>query len=411
MNIEILKPLLDYLKSVRHYSTKYIKSNILSKELLEYLISNNITVKEIFYRLKHNISFEKVFVCKYCGKPTKFINKKGYRKFCSRFCVGKYNMQQESVKAKIKQTCLDKYGVEHYSQTQECKDKVKATNLSNHGGIWSLQTDVCKKASRETCRRKYGKDFYTQTKDYIEDRNKTCQEKYGTDAYSQTQECKDRIKETCRKNYGVDNCMQLDEFKDKLKKTNIERYGVSSYLQSKAYKEKYPEILAKYEQTCLKKFGARNYAQSKEYQSNVDIIQDKIYQTQKQNNSFNSSKPENIVGTLLKQKFLDVKSQYKSEVYPFRCDFYIPEKDLYIECHFGFFHNGKAFDKNNQEHIKELESIKLNANKLNRKNRYQQLIYTWTDLDVRKLEILKKNKLNYKIFYTLDEFKDWFKSI
>jgi len=39
------------------------------------------------------------------------------------------------------------------------------------------------------------------------------------------------------------------------------------------------------------------------------------------------------------------------------------------------------------------------------------MIYTWTDLDVRKLETFKKNNLNYKIFYTEKEFNKWFQNL
>lgn len=39
------------------------------------------------------------------------------------------------------------------------------------------------------------------------------------------------------------------------------------------------------------------------------------------------------------------------------------------------------------------------------------MIYTWTDLDPRKLQTFKQNNLNYKIFYNLDEFLDWFETI
>ena len=38
---------------------------------------------------------------------------------------------------------------------------------------------------------------------------------------------------------------------------------------------------------------------------------------------------------------------------------------------------------------------------------YDKIIYTWTDLDVRKLECFKDNNLNYKIFYSLNELKEW----
>ena len=37
------------------------------------------------------------------------------------------------------------------------------------------------------------------------------------------------------------------------------------------------------------------------------------------------------------------------------------------------------------------------------------MIYTWTDLDVRKLQTLKNNKLNYHIFYNINEVYEFIK--
>ena len=36
------------------------------------------------------------------------------------------------------------------------------------------------------------------------------------------------------------------------------------------------------------------------------------------------------------------------------------------------------------------------------------MIYTWTDLDVRKQQIAKENNLNYIMFYSLTDFEKWY---
>lgn len=53
----------------------------------------------------------------------------------------------------------------------------------------------------------------------------------------------------------------------------------------------------------------------------------------------------------------NVKRQYKSELYPFACDFYIQNLDLYIECNFHWTHGGHKFDKNNENDIKQLNEF------------------------------------------------------
>ena len=60
-----------------------------------------------------------------------------------------------------------------------------------------------------------------------------------------------------------------------------------------------------------------------------------------------------------------------------------PNKDrLYVFIH--------PFDENNDEDMKKLTIWRTKNTKF-----YNQAIYVWTDLDVRKRNIAKKNKLNY----------------
>lgn len=49
------------------------------------------------------------------------------------------------------------------------------------------------------------------------------------------------------------------------------------------------------------------------------------------NHSFSHSKPEKVILGFLKNEYPDTIYQYKEKRYPFKCDFYIPSKDLFIE--------------------------------------------------------------------------------
>lgn len=62
-------------------------------------------------------------------------------------------------------------------------------------------------------------------------------------------------------------------------------------------------------------------------------IAQKVCVTKKKNGSFNSSQAEKDTLKLLQETYGkdNVLTQYKSAVYPFRCDFYIKSEDLYIE--------------------------------------------------------------------------------
>jgi hypothetical protein len=101
---------------------------------------------------------------------------------------------------------------------------------------------------------------------------------------------------------------------------------------------------------------------------------------------------------------------YNKDIYPFSCDFYLPDYDLYIEIQGHWTHGGHPYNENNSDDVNKLSYWKSKNNRY-----YNNAIYTWTDLDVRKRKIAQKNNLNYlEIFsHHLDEcitkFEDFIK--
>ena len=137
-------------------------------------------------------------------------------------------------------------------------------------------------------------------------------------------------------------------------------------------------------------------------------VQAKINAAKRANHSFNTSKSETEVFELLQQVFKDVQTQYRSELYPFNCDFYIPSLDLYIECHFHWTHGGRPFDENDKSCLEQLAQWKEQSKT---SKFYQKAIKTWIDLDVRKKQIAEDNKLNLVIFYSKGTFITWLNKI
>lgn len=207
-----------------------------------------------------------------------------------------------------------------------------------------------------------------------------------------------KYREKLLKEKGYTNYLESDEFKEKRKRSFINHYGTDRI-------GKIEEILNKTKSTYNKHYGVDNPML-------CDYIKVKRNKTLKANGTFNTSKPENKVYEILRKKFPDTIRSFSSEKYVFNCDFYIPNLDLYIECHFSHYHFGRPF-KNSDNDKKDLELLQLKAKnikeKYNRKiSQYDKIIYTWTDLDVRKLNMFKLNELNYKIFYTFNDFMNWF---
>lgn len=179
----------------------------------------------------------------------------------------------------------------------------------------------------------------------------TCIEKYGVDNYRKTDECKEKIRNTTKKHYGVDNYGKLDYHIEKLRAKEI----------------------------CSKRD-----------------------ETKRKNGTLNTSKPEDESYVLLKRIFSDVERNYKSEKYPYKCDFYIPCIDLYIECNYHWSHGGHHFNSLNENDI-----AKLNVWKNKHTDYYDNAIYTWTVRDIDKYNCAIKNKLNYLEFWNIKELKKY----
>lgn len=138
-------------------------------------------------------------------------------------------------------------------------------------------------------------------------------------------------------------------------------------------------------------------------------VQEKINFTKKANGSFNTSKDEDRAYELLSTIFPDTQRQYYCNKYPFKCDFYIPLIDLFIEAHFGWRHGGRDFDEQDKDCLALLETWK---NKAGDSLNYANAIYQWTDLDVRKKRWANNHpELNILFFFSFKEFEQWLNNI
>lgn len=124
-----------------------------------------------------------------------------------------------------------------------------------------------------------------------------------------------------------------------------------------------------------------------------------------QNNTWSTSKPEEELYLYIKERFPSVKRQYKDkERYPYFCDFYIPELDLFLELNGMWTHGKHPYNMN----LEEDNSI-LNIWKEKSKEypMYLSAIKTWTINDVNKRNKAKENHLNFKEVWNLDEGKEF----
>lgn len=190
-------------------------------------------------------------------------------------------------------------------------------------------------------------------------------------------------------------------------KKKLREFGISKPVElyhintTKACKELQPKIVQKRKQTCLKKYAVEYYTLHEDFQK-------KAHETLSKNHTWISSKFEEKVYILLSNKFYNVKRQYKSELYPFHCDFYIPKLNLYIEIQGTWGHGGRPYDENDLNCQKLLLKWKNGVLKCGQNSSYNNAINVWTVRDPLKRETAKKNHLNWLEFFTMDQFMDWY---
>lgn len=159
-----------------------------------------------------------------------------------------------------------------------------------------------------------------------------------------------------------------------------------------------------------KNYGVEYSMQSDEIKSkyNFKEINAKGCETKRKNGTFNTSKPEEDAYRYLCQKFEqdDIVRQYISEPYPFNCDFYIKSLNLYIEYNFSWTHGGHWYDPMNENDQCILKKWQDKGTKF-----YQNAINTWTIRDVKKHQTAIDNKLNYLVFWKLNELCSWLSSL
>lgn len=320
----------------------------------------------------------------------------------------KYNIKKDINQRlqNIRKTLKEKYGVENISQLDEIKIKKKNTKFCHYGCTNYVNIEKAK----QTNLKKYGVEHWTKNKNYINEQkfsfsfnNKDIQqkamnkivEKYG-DYYVKTDDFKQKNKKILLNN-NISNVSQLDCVKEKIKKTNLKKYGVEYYLQSENKK-------IKTKQTNLIKYGKECYNSSEYFKNKfknkewLDNIKSKSYNTKKKNNSFNKSKDEEHLYNLLCEKYDDVKRQYKSDLYPFACDFYIPSEDLYIEYNGHWTHGLEPYNNDNKFHQEKIKLWKSKNTKF-----YNNAIKTWTERDVQKRNIAKQNNLKWIELFSMND--------
>lgn len=247
-------------------------------------------------RKRVNIKVPTDTVCKECGK--KRIKNRiasmtseekeqwlAERKKTNRAKYGAdHAWQAESVKEKIKQANIEKFGVANPNQSEEILAKRKATNRKKYGTDHGLSSDEVKAKIKAKNIERFGVENVSHSEEVKAKRKNTFLNKYGKSTPFAAEECREKMKQTNVERYGAEyfsaseygkkllkevqnnkSAEEKQEILDKAIATNLNRYGVSNPMQNK-------DIKAKAVQASIDKFGVDNPSK------NTDVIH-KILQT------------------------------------------------------------------------------------------------------------------------------------
>ena len=273
------------------------------------------------------------------------------------------------IAAKSRKTCLGKYGVDYYGQTAEAR---KAQSERMHGNL-----DVFLAKTRATMQKRYGVNYSWESAALRNKAYSTMQKRYGTSCYCQSDDYREN----------------LDSIMDKVRNTNMSRYGAPFYVQSDEYKQNVDVIQDKIQSTMRDVYGASVYTQSESYKQNADKIQAKKNATMRQNGTFNTSSVEEHV-----KGFDDFESQYNKDArYPYLCDFYDKDRDLFIEVNASWTHGYHWYDAEN-----DVDTCKKWKVKSKKSDYYANALDVFTKRDVEKRECARVNSLNYVTLWDND---------
>lgn len=171
-------------------------------------------------------------------KPFKQTTTEAKFHFCGQFCQNKANKNGNVLQKRVKETCIERYGVENPAQAPEVQARISATCLERFGVPSTVQSAEIQEKSRKTMQERYGVDFFTQHPEMPAKSQVTMTERYGVAHALQSQEFREKVSQTSLARFGVTHPMKSETVKNRVEQTCLEKYGVRHVMQSTAICEK-----------------------------------------------------------------------------------------------------------------------------------------------------------------------------
>lgn len=246
--------------------------------------------------------------CTVCDSYTYFNrNRWEFGETCSPKCAANNQRRNDQ----IKNTLIEKYGVDNISKSDIFKENLKQHNLKKYGTEHYFQSEDCRQKKESVFQEKYGVKSYTQADEFQDKRKKTALKKYGVSSYTQTDEFQKKFKKTSLEKYGVDHPMKSLEVFEKQQKNS---YYYKDYIlpsgkvaRVQGYEDKaLDELLLNYREEDLlisnrdifAKFGAFEYeyeGKTHRYFPDIFLIPENLFIEVKSTRTFSVNKKKNLL--------------------------------------------------------------------------------------------------------------------
>lgn len=320
-------------------------------------------------------------------------------------------LSDPALRERARQTIREVYGVDNVSQSEVIKDRKRESSMRRYGvpstaldpDVRRRQLDTLRRnrpdlpadargpfnapsvqaAAKATHLARHGVENPFARDDVKDQIRQTVQERYGVDNPSLSPVIQERRRQTMQERYGVDNPFASETVKEQIRQTVQEIYGVDYAVQSEAVQEQI-------RQTMRERYGVDYGMESAE-------IRARAMDTKRKNGTFNSSSSEDALYELLVEYVdhhgMTVVRQYcDEERYPFAVDFYIPERDLFIELNGSWSHGRHWYEADREMDQNTAQTWRKKSEK---SKYYRAAFETWTQRDVRKREAARVAQLNY----------------
>lgn len=250
--------------------------------------------------------------CKYCDNHVKFNQA---RAEYGTYCGAKCSRRDPIVKQKVKNTFIEKYGVDNCAKHPVVKAKREKTNRDKYGVDYPLQNDDIRQRTHDTMQQKHGGVGFSS--DIIQKKAKqSVLDIYGTNCVANLPHHKEKQKQRLLDQYGVYNSRQVH-----IDPRYIELLDSPDWLIEQHHVKKHTLT------DIARKFNIDTTTVGNYYRKHSIEIK-----------WFGQSQAERDIGLYLQQNGINIQTN-KRDIINGELDIYIPSHKLAIEYNGLFWHS------------------------------------------------------------------------